>query len=66
MSTSLEKIKHILNMLDEYTDNSTGDNVEARLDKCLQLYLKDLSISYYYLVDNINKRSVIRGLNKCE
>ena len=64
MSMSSKKINHILNMLDEYSNNTSENNVKSRLDKCLQLYLKDLSTSYYYLIDNINKKSVIRGLNR--
>ena len=66
MSMSSKKISHILDMLDEYSNNTSEDNVKSRLDKCLQLYLKDLNTSYYYLIDNINKKSVIRGLNKWE
>ena len=66
MSMSSKKINHILNMLDEYSNNTSENNVKSRLDKCLQLYLKDLSTSYYYLIDNINKKSVIRGLNRWE
>lgn len=64
MSMSSKKINHILDMLDEYSNNTSENNVKSRLDKCLQLYLKDLSTSYYYLIDNINKKSVIRGLNR--
>ena len=66
MSTSLKKIKDILELLNEYANNSSEDNIRKRLDKCLQLYLSDLDTSYYYLVDNINKKSVIRNINKCE
>lgn len=67
MSTSLEKIRHILKMLDGYSDNTQEDNVRNRLDKCLDLYMSDLNMSYYYLIDNINKKSVIRGINReCE
>ena len=66
MSMSLEKIYNILNSLEEYSNNTSEDNVKKRLDKCLQLYLKDLNVSYYYVIDNINKKSVLRELNKCE
>ncbi|MBQ3421955.1 MAG: hypothetical protein IJH34_09850 [Romboutsia sp.] len=66
MSTSLDKINNILKTIDEYSDNSMEDNIKNRLDKCLQLYLKDLNTSYYRIIDNINKKSVIKELSKCE
>lgn len=66
MSTSLDKIYNILHSIEEFEDYTTADNVRDRLDKCLDLYLGDLDYSYYHLVDNINKKSVMRGLSKCE
>ena len=64
MSTSLEKILKMRDTIYSYSNNTTEDNIQARLEKCLQLYLSDLNTSYYYLIDNINKKSIIRGLNK--
>ena len=66
MTTSLMKIYRILELLEEYSDNSTSDNIKARLDKCFQLYLKDIDVAYYGLIDNINRKSVIKEMSKCK
>ena len=65
MSTSLSKIYRILDLLEQYSSNTSEDNIRARLDKCLELYLADLNYSCNKIKDNINKKSVVKELNKC-
>ena len=40
------------------------NNVEERLNKCLNLYLSELNYSYRNIISNIDKKSVIKELNK--
>lgn len=64
MSTSVDKINRILNMLEQYSSNTSENNVEERLNKCLNLYLSELNYSYRNIISNIDKKSVIKELNK--